>query len=264
MRSKCSTSITIYGLFAENDATEEIIRDECHWGTYARPECTVYIPTGNCLEFGSLTYLTLPLGLTGLNNLSPWALELEAITYTVGSGNPSGRNQNLFQSVGNILGDPDFLLAEHTWRDPVGSSASWGLRIDNGADILNPYPGGGTVHWDRIKISIDPLTFSGTYKVYDLATDTPYLNGIINSAFLAFALPGYTHTDYVDVAHTGNHFSGIIRNIRYYQDGNVIAYFPVDEGWTGTGDPVFDQVGGNHGVLSSITDGQWVTCPPVV
>lgn len=258
--SKCKTSLTIYGLFPENDATEE----NCYWGGYARPKCTVYERTGNCLEFGNQTYLTLPFGLTGLNNLSPWALELEAITYPVNTGDPSGRNQNIFESVGAVLGDPDFLLAEHVWRDPPGSSASWGLRLDNRSDVLNGYPGGGTVHWDRIKISIDPIAISGTYIVYDLATDTPYLTGIINSTMLAGALPGFTHTDYVDVAHTGNRFSGIIRNIRYYQDGDVIAYFPIDEGWTGTGDPVFDQVGGNHGVLSSIATGQWLSCPPVV
>ena len=257
----CGNGLVIAGgLFPDTDVPTEVIPDGCDWRIYARPVCTVYVPSGYCLEFGTQTDLNLPFGLTGLNNLSPWSIEVEANTYDVDLGIPTGKNQGIFASFGTSFGDANHFTFEHVWRNP-GPSHSWGVGMANNADWSNTYTGLGTGRWTLIKVTIDPLTNTGSVLIIDVATSTILVNAAISPTFLASVLPAYTHADYALIADSNVQFNGIIRNIRYYQDSTLVAYFPVDEGWTTTGDPVFEQENGNDGVQENITDGQWLTCP---
>lgn len=256
----CGGNITIYGLFPEDDITQDDLPTEgCDWRVYARPECTVE----QCLEL-SCTYLSLPFGSIFDNGTAAtWYFEYElyALTRTLS-------NQRIHEEdPWDVLNSAWFGLSINSWSssNPISNAA---LRCTINNVVFNATSNDSVVdiedgEWLKFRIERQITTDSLLVTIWN---DT---RGQGPHAFIPIFSPSMaTFTPANDVTlgrnrHDGSAcFEGIIRNAKLVVDSVTIGDWPISGTPPIIGATVEDVSGNaNNGEVLDIGAGGGITCP---
>lgn len=260
MSKKCPSSITIYGLFPDQDVIEE--PRDCGWRIYPRPECVV-IPPRNppALMLGNNQALAFPLG-TIIDTSQEFSIEVDVFP----SAQSSAVNLPIFENAS--AGATEQFRTNHIWRGPVANNVLNSVKLGSTTKTINDtYVSKTLLHlnWTTIKFTFNTTAGTWSYSVTNIGTEESH-----SASNLLFTTGQVQAWDVPDKFYLGGEgrswISGahVVANLKVKQGGDTLGYWKLDEG---TGEVFYDSSGNNYHVAAESMgnpgfEASWVWAAP--